>query len=109
MTTSITKEYEERLKAKRALRIQKKEQLEEAEAWMRDFQSQQSEATESLILLSSSEARRRRGHHKDRATFDMKRTLEVHVSMLQELKEEIEGIDAEIKELEDLTKPVADS
>ncbi|KAI9854708.1 MAG: hypothetical protein M1813_000891 [Trichoglossum hirsutum] len=102
MVASVTKARAKQLRDLLALKIQKKQLLEEAETWMRDFQSQQSETTQTSILSSSSAARQRRTKHKDRETFEMERTVQVNSAMLDDLNKEIAKIDAEIKELEEL-------
>lgn len=102
MAASITEARAKQLGDLLALKIQKEQLLEEAEAWMRDFQSQQGEATQTSILSSSSAARQRQTKHTDRETFEMERTVQVNSAMLDDLNKEIAKIDAEMKELEEL-------
>ncbi|KAI9768150.1 MAG: hypothetical protein M1839_004177 [Geoglossum umbratile] len=95
--TSITQARVKELELLLARKREKVEELEKAEAWMEDLQSQSNEETQSSILSSSSAARQNRKKHKDRATLGMEETIRVHMAKIEDLAKEIKGIEKDIK------------
>jgi|SRR6266566_3204272 len=100
--TSIIEARQKQLEGLKAKKEGYLERRREVQQKMKEIEQAMDDEGMEQMQASSSSARRNRQRHRDRATFDTKRELQMQQDMIETLERQINEIDDEMRGLEEI-------